>query len=226
MPSDFDAIMTPMTRPSEQIRVVVGDDHPVYRAGVVRALKESGHIVVVAEAADGRAVLAAIHEHVPAVALVDYKMPDLDGLDVVHSVIRDDLATAVVILSAFDDDALVYKALAAGASGYLTKEADVDEIVSAVVQCAKGQRYVSPHLAGGLANEVHLRSRGEASLLTPRELETVQMIAEGLSVPQMAKRLHLSPTTMRTHVQNLYEKLGVSDRGAAVAEAMRRRLVD
>ncbi|WP_445166065.1 response regulator transcription factor [Mycolicibacterium sp. Dal123E01] len=215
-----------MTRPSELIRVIVGDDHPMYRAGVVRALKDSGVITVLAEVTDGRAALAAIREHEPAVAVIDYRMPDLDGLEVVHAVIRDELPTSVVILSAFDDDAVVYKALAAGAAGYLTKEADVDEIVAAVVRWAKGQRYISPQLAAGLANEVHQRSRGDTPLLTPRERETVQMIAEGLSVPQMAKRLHLSPTTVRTHVQNLYEKLGVSDRGAAVAEAMRRRLVD
>jgi two-component system nitrate/nitrite response regulator NarL len=215
-----------MTRPSSQVTVVVGDDHPVYREGVVRVLKESGTIRVVAEAGDGRAALAAIREHRPDVALVDYRMPGLDGLDVVHAVERDGLPTRVIVLSAFDDAALVYQALAAGASGYLTKEADRHEIAAAVASCARGERYVPAQLAGGLAAEVHQRARGEAALLSPRESEVVRMIAEGLSVPQMAKRLHLAPTTVRSHVQNLYEKLGVSDRGAAVAEAMRRRLLE
>jgi two-component system nitrate/nitrite response regulator NarL len=215
-----------MTRPSSQVTVVVGDDHPVYREGIVRVLKESGAIRVVAEAGDGRAALAAIREHRPDVALVDYRMPGLDGLDVVHAVERDGLSTRVIVLSAFDDAALVYQALAAGASGYLTKEADRQEIAAAVASCARGERYVPAQLAGGLAAEVHQRARGEAALLSPRESEVVRMIAEGLSVPQMAKRLHLAPTTVRSHVQNLYEKLGVSDRGAAVAEAMRRRLLE
>ncbi|OIN81791.1 response regulator transcription factor [Mycobacterium malmoense] len=215
-----------MTRPTAHVTVVVSDDHPVYREGVVRALKETGTIRVVAEAADGRAALAAIREHRPDVALVDYKMPGLDGLDLVHAVERDGLPTRVIVLSAFDDAALVYQALAAGASGYLTKESDREEIAVAVTRCARGERYVPAQLASGLAGEVHQRARGEASLLSPRELEVVRMIAEGLSVPQMAQRLHLAPTTVRTHVQNLYEKLGVSDRGAAVAEAMRRRLLD
>jgi two-component system, NarL family, nitrate/nitrite response regulator NarL len=215
-----------MTPPSVQVTVVVGDDHPVYREGVVRALKESGTIRVVAEAGDGRAALAAIREHCPDVALVDYKMPELDGLDVVHAVERDGLATRVIVLSAFDDAALIYQALAAGASGYLTKEADRQEIAAAVTQCARGERYVPAQLAGALAAEVHQRARGDAALLSPRELEVVRMISEGLSVPQMAERLHLAPTTVRSHVQNLYEKLGVSDRGAAVAEAMRRRLLE
>src|ERR1700761_8957652 len=209
-----------MTRPTAHVTVGGGDAHPVYREGVVRVLKESGTIRVVAEAADGRAALAAIREHCPDVALVDYKMPGLDGLDVVHAVERDGLSTRVIVLSAFDDAALVYGALAAGASGYLTKEAQREESALAVARCARGERYVPTQWAGGLAAEVHQRARGEAVLLSPRELEVVRMIAEGLSVPQIARRIHLAPTTVRTHVQNLYQKLGVSDRGAAVAEAM------
>ncbi|TXI40496.1 MAG: response regulator transcription factor [Mycobacterium sp.] len=210
----------------DRITVVVGDDHPMYREGVVRALRESGRIDVVAEAADGRAALAAIVEHRPAVALLDYRMPGLDGLGVVAAVLRDGLPTRVLLLSATDDPATVYEALAAGAVGYLTKESDRDEITAAVISCADGGGYVPAGLAGRLAGEVRQRSRGETTLLSPREGEIIAMIADGLSVPDIAARLHLAPTTVRTHVQNLYAKLGVSDRAAAVAEAMRRRLVE
>lgn len=192
----------------------------------MRALRDSGRIHVVAEVGNGRAALDAIREHRPTVALLDYRMPEMDGLEVVNAVSRDDLPTRVVILSAFDDGALVYKALAAGASGYLGKEADRDEIVSAVIQCASGEGYVPTQLASALAGELRQRAKGDTALLSPRELEIVRMIADGLSVPQIAARLHLAPTTVRTHVQNLYEKLGVSDRAAAVAEAMRRRLLE
>jgi two-component system, NarL family, nitrate/nitrite response regulator NarL len=214
-----------MTTPAP-ITVVVADDHPIYRDGVVRALKDSGSIRVVAEASDGRAALTAIREHQPSVALLDYKMSELDGIEVVHAVARDGLATHVLLLSAFNDAALVYKALAAGAAGFLTKDSDRAEIVAAVISCANGAGYVPTSLASGLANELRQRAKGDSALLSPRELETVRMIAEGLSVPQIAARLHLAPTTVRTHVQNLYAKLGVSDRGAAVAEAMRRRLLE
>ena len=131
-----------MSRSTPPVSVVVGDDHPVYREGVVRALKDSGRIEVVAEVGDGRAALAAIREHRPAAALLDYKMPELDGLEVVHAVVRDGLPTQVLLLSAFDDAALVYKSVAAGAAGYLTKEADRDEIVTAVLNCAKGIGYM------------------------------------------------------------------------------------
>ena len=206
--------------------MVVGDDHPMYREGVVRAMKESGRIRVLADVGDGRAALASIREHKPAVALLDYRMPELDGLAVVTAVARDNLPTRVLLLSATEDPATVYEALAAGAAGYLTKESDRDEIVAAVISCAKGGCYVPAHLAGGLATEVHQRSQGDATLLSPRESEVITMMAGGLSVPDIAARLHLAPTTVRTHVQRLYEKLGVSDRGAAVAEAMRRRLVE
>jgi two-component system, NarL family, nitrate/nitrite response regulator NarL len=213
-------------RQSEQVTVIVGDDHPMYREGVVRAMKETGRIQVLAEVGDGRAALEAIREHNPAVALLDYRMPELDGLAVVTAVARDGLTTRVLLLSATEDPATVYEALSAGAAGYLTKESDRDEIVAAVISCAKGGGYVPPTMAGGLANELRQRARGDATLLSPREAEVIKLIAQGHSVPDIAKQLHLAPTTVRTHVQRLYEKLGVSDRGAAVAEAMRRRLVE
>ncbi|MBW0015273.1 response regulator transcription factor [Mycobacterium sp.] len=215
-----------MSYPSKRIKVVVADDHPVTRQGVVRALNSSGRVEVVAEVADGRAALEAIRQLRPAVALLDYKMPELNGLDVVHAVSRDGLPTRVVLLSAFDDSSVVYKALAEGAKGYLTKESDSDEIITAVLKCAAGDGYVPTHLSGALATEVQQRAKGESALLTAREREVVRMMANGLSVPQIAARLHLAPSTVKSHVQNLYEKLKVSDRGAAVAEAMRRRLVE
>jgi two-component system nitrate/nitrite response regulator NarL len=198
----------------------------MYRAAVVSAMKETGRISVLAEVGDGRAALEAIREHQPSVALLDYRMPELDGLAVVSAVTRDGLQTHVLLLSATEDPATVYEALAAGAAGYLTKESDRDEIIAAVMKCARGEGYVPTNIASGLANEVRHRSRGEATLLSPREGEIIKLIADGLSVPDIAAKLHLAPTTVRTHVQNLYGKLGVSDRAAAVAEAMRRRLVE
>lgn len=212
--------------PQERVSVVVADDHPVTREGIVRALKSSGKLDVLAEVADGRAALAAIRALRPAVAVIDYKMPELDGLEVVHAVARDGLATNVLLLSAFDDSSVIYKALAEGATGYLTKDSDSDEIVAAVLTCAKGVTYLPTQLAGALAGEVKLRAGRDSALLTPRESEVVRLIAEGLSIPEIAARLYLAPSTVKTHVQNLYEKLGVSDRGAAVAEAMRRRLLE
>ncbi len=211
---------------SEKVRVVVGDDHPMFREGVVRALVSSGEIDVVAEAQDGLESLALIRQHKPQVALLDYRMPGMDGAEVAAAVNRDDLPTRVLLLSAHDESAIVYKALQEGAAGFLPKESTRSDLVSAVVKCAKGKDILAPELAAGLASEIRRRNEPDVPALSPREREVLKMIAAGSSIPAMAKELFLAPSTVKTHVQRLYEKLGVSDRGAAVAEAMRRKLLE
>ena len=210
----------------KKVRVVVADDHPLYREGVVRALAASGRVEVVAQAEDGRGALEQIREHAPDVALIDYKLPHLDGVSVVHAVTRDGLATRVLLLSAFTDSGLVYEALQTGASGYLPKEAKRDEIVDAVLACARGETVLPSELTAGLVSEIRVRRGSDTPVLTDREREILKMIAAGKSLPDIAKELYLGVTTVKTHVQHLYEKLGVSDRAAAVAEAMRRRVIE
>jgi len=214
------------TTPGTKVRVVVADDHPLYREGVVRALSASGQVDVVAQASDGRQALAAIQEQRPDVALLDYKLPGLDGVAIAHAVSRDGLPTRVLLLSAFTDGGLVYKALQTGAAGYLPKEARREQIVDAVLACARGESVIGPELTSGLITEIRLRSESNAPALTERESEILRMIAAGKSLPDIAKELYLGVTTVKTHVQHLYEKLGVSDRAAAVAEAMRRGLIE
>ncbi|MCB1263018.1 MAG: response regulator transcription factor [Mycolicibacterium insubricum] len=209
-----------------RVRVVVGDDHPLFRDGVVRALASSDGIEVVAEADDGTAALAAIREHRPAVALLDYRMPGLDGAQVAAAVLRDELPTRVLLLSAHDDAAIVYHALQQGAAGFLPKDSTRGEIVAAVLNCARGRDVVAPGLASGLAGEIRRRAEPSGPVLSPREREVLDMIAVGKSIPAIAGELFLAPSTIKTHVQRLYEKLEVSDRAAAVAEAMRRGLLE
>ena len=211
---------------SEKVRVVVGDDHPMFREGVVRALQSSGTIDVGAEADDGTAALAAIREQRPQVALLDYRMPGMDGAEVAAAVHRDELPTRVLLISAHDESAIVYRALQDGAAGFLPKESTRGELISAVLDCANGHDVVAPRLAAGLAGEIRRRAEPEGPVLSPREREVLTMIAAGSTIPAMAKELYLAPSTVKTHVQRLYEKLGVSDRAAAVAEAMRRKLLD
>lgn len=211
---------------SEKVRVVVGDDHPMFRDGVVRALVSSGQIEVVAEADDGMTALAAIRSYTPQVALLDYRMPGMDGAEVAAAVVRDELPTRVLIVSAHDESAIVYQALQNGAAGFLPKESTRSELVAAVLDCAKGRDVVAPQLAAGLAGEIRKRAETDGPVLSPREREVLNLIASGISIPAMAKQLYLAPSTVKTHVQRLYEKLGVNDRGAAVAEAMRRKLLD
>ncbi|WP_072689899.1 response regulator [Rhodococcus marinonascens] len=209
-----------------RVRVLVGDDHPIFRDGVVRALLATGDVDVVAEADDGAAALKFIRELVPDVALLDYRMPELDGSQVAEAVKREELATRVLLLSAHDESAIVYHALQVGAAGFLPKESTRAEIVKAVRDCAEGEVVLPASLAVGLAGEVRRRSEPTGPVLSGREEEVLALIASGLSIPMMASELYLAPSTVKTHVQRLYEKLGVSDRAAAVAEAMRRGLLE
>ncbi|MGV0714433.1 response regulator transcription factor [Mycolicibacterium sp. XJ662] len=211
---------------SDKVRVVVGDDHPMFRDGVVRALASSGSIDVVAEAVDGAGALEAIRTHKPQVALLDYRMPGINGAEVAAAVHRDELPTRVLLISAHDESPIVYQALQDGAAGFLSKESTRSQLVAAVLDCAKGRDVVTPALAAGLAGEIRKRAERNGPALTPREREVLNLIAAGRSIPAMAKELFLAPSTVKTHVQRLYEKLGVNDRGAAVAEAMRRKLLD
>jgi two-component system nitrate/nitrite response regulator NarL len=211
---------------ARHVRVVVADDHPLYREGVVRALTGTGRIDVVAEAADGREALDIVTEHLPDVAVLDYKLPELDGLAVTHAIVRDKLPTRVLMLSAFTESGIVYKALETGVAGYLPKEARRDEIADAVLACARGESVLPGELATGLVSEIRLRSKDRGPVLTERESQVLKLIASGRSLPEIATELYLGVTTVKTHVQHLYDKLGVSDRAAAVAEGMRRRLIE
>lgn len=206
--------------------MVVGDDHPLFRDGVVRALSASGSVDVVAEAVDGLTALALIREHGPQVALLDYRMPGLDGAQVAAAVKRDGLATRVLLISAHDESAIVYSALQEGAAGFISKESSRAELVEAVLSCARGRDVVAPNLAAGLVGEIQRRKYSSTPTLSAREREVLGHIAEGRTIPAMAKQMYLAPSTVKTHVQRLYEKLGVGDRGAVVAEAMRRGLLE
>ncbi|MFF4369405.1 response regulator [Streptomyces sp. NPDC001594] len=208
------------------ISVVLADDHPMFREGVRRALTLSGRIEVLAEADTGRQALEAIAEHRPQVAVVDVRMPDLDGIAVVRAVVRDRLPTRVLLLTAFDDSSLVFQAIQEGAAGYILKDASRAQLVEAVAQAAAGGTVIPPELAGGLAGEIRGRLKDEGPLLTDRERQVLKLFAEGLSIPAVAGRLFLAPSTVKSHAQRLYTKLGVSDRAAAVAEAMRRGLLE
>ena len=192
----------------------------------MRAMGDQPALEVVGSAGNGREALEAIRRIEPDVALLDVKMPELDGMAVVRAVARDALPTRVVFLSAYVDSAVAYRALAEGAVGFLSKESSTQAVCDAILAASRGETVMSPEVQSGIAEEIRLRSAPERLVLSPRESEVLSLIAEGMSAPEIGKQLHLSPATIKGHLHSLYEKLGVSERAAAVAEAMRRGLLE
>jgi two-component system, NarL family, nitrate/nitrite response regulator NarL len=220
----------PPARPAggtpSRVSVVVADDHPVYREGIVRAVRERPDLELVGEVADGRGALAAIDELRPDVAVLDMRLSGLDGRQLLNAIEREELPTRVLFVSAYVDSEIVYAAIGGGARGYLSKEATRQQICDAVAAVARGDTVLAPEVHRGLAREIQLRASDDRPVLTGREREILRFTAEGLSGPEIGRRLYLSPATVKTHLQHLYGKLGVSDRAAAVAEAMRRGLLE
>jgi two-component system, NarL family, nitrate/nitrite response regulator NarL len=213
--------------PPARVSVVVADDHPLFREGIERAVRERPELELVGAAADGREALAQIRELSPQVAVLDVRLPELDGLQVLNAVVRDGIDTRVLFLSASGEPEIVYRAVQAGAAGYFRKEADRDAILNGIAAVARGRTAIEPELQVGVFDQIRLRGTGEERpILTAREREVLTLMADGLSGPQIAQRLVVAPPTVKTHQARLYEKLGVSDRAAAVAEAMRRGLLE
>jgi two-component system, NarL family, nitrate/nitrite response regulator NarL len=210
-----------------RVRVLVADDHPIYREGIVRAVNERPDLELVAEAAEGVEALEEIKRLRPDVAVLDIRMPGLDGTQVLGKIRADGIDARVLFLSAFLEPELAYRTVAAGARGYLSKEASRQEICDAIAAVARGGTAFAPEVEEGLRSAVERRGlEAVVPELTPREQEVLRLIADGATVAETAERIHIGVATVKTHLRTLYDKLGVSDRAAAVAEAMRRGLLE
>jgi two-component system nitrate/nitrite response regulator NarL len=210
---------------ASRVSVYVGEDHPIYLDGLVRALGQRPDFEVVGSSQDGRTALEEIRALEPDVAILDENMPSMLGSDVLAAIVREELATRVVMLSASLDGAVVFRAVAGGARAYLTKDSDRAVICDTVAAVARGKTILAAEIQAGLADQVRMRERDDRPLLSPREHEILERTADGASAPEIAGELQISTATVKTHLRNLYEKLGVSERAAAVAEAMRRGLL-
>ncbi|MEU6707863.1 response regulator transcription factor [Streptomyces wuyuanensis] len=214
-----------MSVTSPSIRVLIADNHPVYRNGVSQELEATGGFDVVGVCQDGQEALKAIIESEPDVAVLDYRMPLLNGGQVARAVTEASSSTKILILSAFTEDSTVYQALQDGACGYLTKESEPEDIAKAVEACFRGEPVLPPKLAAGLISEIRSRTELRRPSLTDREREVLKLLAAGMSTPDIARAIYLAPSTVKTHLQHLCDKLGVSGRAAVVAEAMRRGIL-
>ena len=205
------------------VRVVVADDQTVVRDGLVTLLKLLPGIDVVAAASDGEEAVRLVAEHNPDVLLVDLRMPKCDGVEATRRVRTDHPGTEVVVLTTYSDDDSVLSALRAGARGFLTKDADAESIGRALQAAAAGQSILDADVQRRLIEGAATPKPADPadSGLTPREIEVLRLIADGLSNTEIARRLVVSEATVKTHINHLFAKANLRDRAQAVAYAYR-----
>jgi DNA-binding NarL/FixJ family response regulator len=204
------------------VRVVVADDHPAMRAGVVALLGSEPDLLIVGEAGDGREAVELVARLRPDVAVLDLRMPVLDGVAVTARIAAEHPTTKVLILTTYDTDSEIKRAVDAGALGYLLKDAGREQLVGAVRAAARGETVLAPSVAARLV----ARMRGPAPVtLTAREVDVLRAVADGLSNPEIGARLFITEATVKTHLLRIFAKLDVSDRTAAVVAAMERELL-
>ena len=206
-----------------EVTVVVVDDHPLYREGVVMALESMPGVTVVGEAGDGESAVDVVRRTAPTVVLMDLHMPGMNGIDTTRRLLEQDPATAVLVLTMLEGEDSVFAAMRAGARGYVLKGADRREIERAVRTVASGEVVFSAAVAGRVLS--WFRGGATADRLTPfpelteREREVLDLVARGLTNAEIARRLVVSDKTVRNHVSNVFAKLHVTDRAGAVARA-------
>jgi two-component system, NarL family, nitrate/nitrite response regulator NarL len=193
------------------LEVVVADDHPLFREGIVRALEEDGRFVVLGEAADGMAAEQLIHDRRPAIALLDLRMPGADALQLLARLRHSEPSVAVVVLSAYTDRSLVHSAMAAGAAGYIAKDTDREQIAELLVEVATGRRRVLVDETGGPA--------APRPHLSARERSVLSMLNRGWDTDEIAMLGNMSPTAVLAHAGNARRKLGAANIGDAIAAA-------
>jgi two-component system, NarL family, nitrate/nitrite response regulator NarL len=207
-----------------RVRVVVADDHPAMRGALARLVREHDALELVGEAADGEQALGMVGSLAPDVALLDVRMPRLDGLGLLRRLQADSSSVRVLLISGSDDSEIAHEAIGQGAAGFLSKDSEEEEICEAIIAVADGRSVLSTALQSGVLDLIRERSGG-AVQLSGRERELLELAAEGLTTAEIAERLYLSPNTVKTYWQRLYEKLGARDRASAIAEAIRRGLL-
>ena len=198
----------------------------MFRQALMEAVKSRPDLELVGTAENGRVAIEEIRRLQPEVALVDMRMPELDGAQVLNAVVRDRIPTRVLFLSTHTESAKVYDLLAHGASGYLDKTSSAEEVCNAIVAAARGETVLSQTIEGDVLQQIRIRAEDTSTSLTDREQQVLRLVAAGHSGPDIAEQLFIEASTVKTHLQHVYEKLGVSERAAAVAEAMRRGVLE
>ena len=215
--------MTKQRSSKETIRVLIADDHAIVRKGIRALLATEPEIEVVGEAEDGEQAIAHTQQLAPDVVLMDLVMPGLDGLDATRQIVAQQPRTHILVLTSFAGDDKVFPAIKAGAQGYLLKDSGPEELVQAIQQVFRGESSLHPSIARKLLRELAdpTPREPEVDALTEREIEVLQLVAEGHSNREISEQLTISEATVRTHVSNITAKLHVASRTQAALYALR-----
>lgn len=207
---------------SEQIQLLIVDDHPVVREGLAGMLSGQPDFEVIAQANNGLEAITLHEQHSPDVTLMDLRMPQLDGVGAIAAIREKRPFANILVLTTYDSDADIVRAIEAGATGYLLKDTPREELFRAVRAAARGESVLAPAVAARLMTR--MRAPAEESL-SAREIEVLQLVAKGNSNREIGKALHISTATVKTHLIHIFDKLGVADRTAAVTVALERRII-
>lgn len=205
-----------------KIRLVIADDHLVVRDGLRGMLESQPDFEVVAEASDGLEAVRLVNDLTPEVVLMDLRMPVMDGVTAIREIKTNQPEVQILVLTTYDSDADILPAIEAGATGYLLKDTSREDLYAAIRATARGESVIAPGVAARLIG--HMRAPAEEKL-TSRELEVLQLVAEGASNSEIAGQLHISQATVKSHLIHIFGKLSVSDRTAAVTVALRRGIL-
>jgi DNA-binding NarL/FixJ family response regulator len=208
-----------MTTAQARIRVFSVDDHPLLREGIAAIINNQPDMLVVAQASDGREAVRLFGQHLPDVTLMDLRLPDMSGIDVLIAIRSAYPDARVIMLTTFEGDVEIQRALKAGARGYMLKSAPPNELVETIRQVHKGKKQIPQQIAA------HLAEHFSDEALTEREVEVLRHVSGGNRNRDIAERLFISEETVKVHIKHIMEKLGASDRTQAVAIAVRRGII-
>ena len=212
---------------TESIRILIADDHPVVRQGLASVLSQEEDLEVVGQAANGQEAVAQARALHPDIILMDLQMPEMDGVEAIQKIKLDTSDIGIIILTTYDTDDYIFRGIEAGARGYLLKDSPPEEVLKAIRTVHKGESLIQPRVASRLLDRFSQLARAPdtGEVLSPREVEVLQLMAKSTFNKEIATELLIGESTVKTHIVHIFNKLGVKGRTEAVAEAARRGII-